>query len=358
MGFNLNFDWIKGAAASAVTFSKKNAPAIMTGGGILMFWGSLYMFWQESKKAEKKIAYEEIKLQSLVNVEEGEDPVKVMKERSELPKKEKAVIYLEYCWLSLLMGLGATGLLILAQKISIDKLVAMYATTQFLEKKIDDKDTTISKLKEKAGIKDGSKAEDDMRQEILKEQYPKERVEAMRAKATGSGNTLVIDNVTGGSFYKNIIDLTDGIAAAGKLLDEDLEKQENKCRRTKKKNELLEDPFFSKKDNVWEILEEKTNDVNLYGTLDIETFMKCVGERADSRKRPCQLGELLEFRKYVSYDTKGNKIDTNPIKISRIVRFDEEYMDPESGFPLVVWLDYGDLLVSTAELSERDIYTK
>ena len=63
MSFNLNFDGLKGIATSSIAFGKKNAPAIMTGGGILLFWGAGYLFWKESRKAEKAILAKEIELQ-------------------------------------------------------------------------------------------------------------------------------------------------------------------------------------------------------------------------------------------------------------------------------------------------------
>lgn len=349
-----NFDGLKGIATSSIAFGKKNAPAIMTGGGILLFWGAGYLFWKESKKAEKAILAKEIALQTQVKVEEGEDAVSVIKARSELPKKDKFIVYLQYCWLSWALGAAATGLLIGAQKISIDRLLAMYATAQFFEKKSENQETLIEKLKEKAGIKTDTKAESDIKSEILKEKYTSDTIDSYRKKATGRGPTMFIDEVTGNSFYGDIVKVSDGIAEASAMLVSDYDDQISKLRKRKGNDKLLNDPYFSKSDNVWELINEldsKSDDPNIYSELDLEAFMECIGEISDETRKPCRLGNLLVFRYYGGTD--GKKKPKMPIRASRIIKCDPEFRDPVSGQPTVVWLDYEEYLQESDELRGR-----
>ena len=58
----------KGWLSTGLAFGKKNAPILMTGGGITLGWLGAYVLWKQSKKAEQVIAKKEADLQSTVDI--------------------------------------------------------------------------------------------------------------------------------------------------------------------------------------------------------------------------------------------------------------------------------------------------
>ena len=335
----------KGWLSSGLAFGKKNAPMLMTGGGICLGWLGAYILWKQSKKAEQVIAKKEADLQSTIDISEEENEASgrgvmdAIKARSELPRKDKIIIYLQYCWTAMALGIASTGLLIGAQKLSIDRLAEMYILTQFLEDKNKKQDGLIAKLKEKAGLKDDSKAMHDLENDIIDEEYDREEIvdELLTHRDDyGPGTALIIDKVTHARFRGDIIELTDGIAEANHIL---------KTRRKKAIKKRLGDAFFSSSDNPWsedDFDEDQYGEV--YSTLDLETFLSLIGEIEGRDDGDTRLGELLEFRDY------GGK---ELLKASQILKY-KEYLDPETGSPAVIYLDYTEFLSPSSELMERN----
>ena len=338
-------DTVKGWISTGLAFGNKNAPILMTGGGITLGWIGAYILWKQSKKAEQVIAKKEADLQSTVDISEddengvdGKAVMNTMKARSELSKKEKAIIYLQYCWTAGVIGLASTGLLIFAQKVSLDRLAEMYLLTQFLEDKSKKQDGMIEKLKEKAGLKDGNKAMNDLENDIIDDEYDKDEIieELRRGGVYEPGSALIIDKVTHVKFRGDIIEITSGIAEFNELL---------KSRRRKAMKKRLGDAFYSASDMPWgdsSIDEDQYGEV--YSTGDLETFLQSIGEIDDSDGLDTRLGELLEFRYFGGGDL---------LKPTQIMKY-KEYLDPTTGYPAVVYLDYTEYLSPSSELLERN----
>ena len=332
----------KGWLSTGLAFGKKNAPILMTGGGITLGWLAAYILWKQSRKAEQVIAKKEADLQSTVDISEDDDHgravMDTMKAHSELPKKDKVVIYLQYCWTAMALGIASTGLLIGAQKLSIDRLAEMYILTQFLEEKNGKQSKLIDKLKEKAGIKDNSKDMHELENDIIDEDYDKDEIidDILTHKDEYEpGTALVIDTVTHARFRADVIKLTEGISEANNML---------KTRRKKALKRRLSDAYYSS-DNPWSedsFDEEQFGEV--YSTLDLEKFLQLIGEVEDDGYEDTRIGELLEFRYYGGGDL---------LKATQILRY-REYLDPVTGNPAVIYLDYTEYLSPSSELMERN----
>lgn len=313
---------LKGLVTAAVASGKKNAPTLMTAGSIALGWLGVYFFWKESKKVEQKIEFEE----ALLNADEDAD-VDIEK-RKTLPVKEKLILYAQYCWPSAVMGLTSTGLAIGANSINLSRLAEMALLTQFVTNREEDKNKLIEKLKTEIG----EKKFEEMRNEMVDEDYPKEDIlEEVNQIGPGSGKTLFIDKVTHNRFSADILEVTTGIADFNSRLKE---------KRNKALSQRLGDAFFAS-DSPWSTDLDRESD--LYSSMDLEVFLQCIGETG--REDECRLGELLEFRYY------GGGGDV--IKPNQILKY-KDYTDPDSGLPVVCYLDYGELLSPTAELLERN----
>lgn len=311
--------------ASVFAFSKRNAPSLMTGGSILLGWTAVYIFWKQSKKADSKIAAEEKKLSE--NSSDNEKP--------ELPKKEKAIIYLQYCWLALILGVGSSGLSIWAHKIDLSRLAQLYMLKEFLEEKSGKQETLINELK--GAIKDKKKITD-IEDKILGNEHTEDDIVTAMAKAPGNGQTLIIDRVTGAKFRANILDVRAGIARTNEAL---------KNKRNKMIKGKLGSPFFSSSNTSFSEydLDEENNDRtrDIYSSIDLEAFLREIGEFLDDNidKR---IGEILEFRYYGGGDL---------LKDNQILSF-KNYLDPATGIPAVCFLDYTEYLSPSSELIERN----
>lgn len=333
----------KGWLSTGLAFGKKNAPILMTGGGITLGWLGAYVLWKQSKKAEQVIAKKEADLQSTVDIPEEDDHgravMDTMKAHSELPRKDKIVIYLQYCWTAMALGIASTGLLIGAQKVSLDRLAEMYLLTQFLEEKNGKQSKLIGKLKEKAGLKDNSKDMHDLENNIIDDEYDKEEIISdilTHRDEYEPGTALIIDTVTHARFRADIIELTEGIAEANNIL---------KSRRKKAIKSRLGGAFYSGDSNPWsedDLDEEKFGEV--YSSLDMEKFLRLIGEIKDESFDEARLGELLEFRYYGGGDL---------LKPTQILKY-KEYLDPTTGNPVVVYLDYTEYLSPSSELMDRN----
>lgn len=300
-----NLDWLKKALESTLTFGKKNAPALMTGGSIILGWTAVYIFWKDAKKAEKAIQHEEERRK-----EAGEKP---------LDKKEKFLLYLQYCWFSLALGLGSSGLAVWAREIDASRLAEMYLLTQFLEGKIDDKDKLIEKLK---GEMPDKKFEE-LKEELLEEKFPEESIADDNVEETGKGPTLFIVDVGGIKFRSSITAVQEGIL---NFKDDLVERRNRHLKR------LLGDAFYVS-DGPF------PNDFgDIYSDGDVDEFLKSIGVTQKTK-----LGDILELRYY------GDK---NFLSFSEIMDY-KEYVDPVTGIPTVCFIKISDLLLPTHELIER-----
>lgn len=319
----LDISWnkIKGLAAGLLASGKKNAPTLMTAGSVVMGWTAAYIFWKQGRKAEKKIEYEE----SLLNADLDSDTP--LEDLRKLPVKEKFVIYLQYCWMAALLGVGSTGLAIGANGLNLSRLTEMALLTQFMTDKDDKQQKLIDKLKAEVGDKKFVEMKDELREE----EYPKDEIMREILSEPANGKTLFIDQVTGQKFRASILDVTNGIAEFNERLKD---KRKDALRKRRK------DPFYVAGDMPWGIDDDAASDV--YSSMDVEVFLKCIGEITG--KNEARLGDLLEFRYYGGGD---------PIKANQILEY-KNYVDPNSGYPVVCYIDYSELLAPSSELIERN----
>lgn len=317
-----NLDAIKGFAASALAFSKKNAPSIMTGGSIILGWTAAYIFWKQSKKAEAKIRAEEEKLNE--NTEEHES----------LSVKDKGIIYLQYCWMALVLGLGSTGLAIGANKINLDRLAEMYVLTQFLSNKDEKNKDLIEKLKGEVNKKTVDKIENEIRDSKFSDEEIKTELKQM--KDNGETTTLFLDLVTGKKFRSNMFDVREGVYH----FNEELKKA-----RTDIVIEKINGPYYVSdapwKEKLDEILESDEFSC-VYSSCNLSDFLSFIGENTDYES--AKLADTLEFRYY------GGNCDV--IEWSSVFKF-KKFEDPETGVPAVCYIDYYDFLYPSNELMDR-----
>lgn len=319
----LDISWnkIKGLAAGLLASGKKNAPTLMTAGSVVMGWTAVYIFWKQGRKAEKKIEYEE----SLLNADLDSDTP--LEDLRKLPIKDKFVIYLQYCWMAALLGAGSTGLAIGANGLNLSRLTEMALLTQFMTDKDDKQQKLIEKLKAEVGEKKFVEMKDELREE----QFPRSEVMDAVTAAPANGQTLFIDVVTGQKFRRSILDVTNGIAEFNERL---------KDRRKDAIRKRIGDAFYVSSDMPWGVDEDAASDI--YSSMDVEVFLKCIGEITG--KNEARIGELLEFRYYGGGD---------PVKQNQILEY-KNYVDPDSGFPVVCYIDYSELLAPSSELIERN----
>lgn len=305
---------LEGMAKSVLTFGRKNAPSLMVGGSIVMGWSAVYVFWKQSKKAELKIAAEEEKLK-------GET---MLDEVVVLPKKDKAIIYLQYCWLSLVMGIASSGLAIGAHKIDLSRLAEVYVMTQFLEKKNGDQAELIDRLKAELGGKKTEKVEN----EIFEEKHPQEQVKSEFDNLEGSGRTMFIDKCNFEHKFKgDIEDMRDAIYKAEQILEDRLER---------KAKRILGDAFYSAKDSPYP-------DMDIFAEMPLVEFLQIIGE-LDRYSDDCTLGNCNVIR--IRYG--GERLDPN------VIMDFKRYRDPQTGVPQICYLNYERYLRPSDEFVEND----
>lgn len=314
--FNLDISKLKTYGAAIVTSSKKNAPTIMTAGSIILGWTGVYIFWRQSKKAEQKIMSEE----AFLNKDKDSDTP--IEELDTLSKKEKFFIYLQYCWMALIFGIGSTGLAIWSDKESLKRLMEMAALAKFMNNKSDKQEDLIKKLKAEVG----DKRFEEMQDEILEEEFPRDEVMKAVMAAPADGKTLFIDEHTGVKFRADIMEVRNGLAEFNNRLKS---KYEKALKRT------IGDAFYAS-DNPYKS--------KVFSSLDLEVFLQCIGE-LDRDEIPMD-ADILEFRYY------GDDV-VEPVAWNDIARY-KEYVDPSTGFPHVCYLRYRPLLRATNELLDRD----
>jgi hypothetical protein len=335
LNLSAGLDKLKGWGVGALAFSDKNAPALMTGGGLVLGWFAAYMFWKKSKDAEKCIGIKEAELQS--EVAPGKDILGTMENRVTLPTKERFAIYLQYCWWTWLLGLGATGLIIGGQKVSMNRLAEMFVLTKVLEDKNGRQSKTIEKLKEAAGLKDGSEAMRKFQDKYVEEEYPEEKALAIANSidTPGEGNTFIIDETTGHSWRDNAGEFAERVNAFGLRLFN--ERNEMLDRRAKSTGAY--DPFFASDNPHSDYLLQMDDLNNVYSSATLREFLAeikdpCIGEDNFG------VGDVMEIRFY-------NR-DKKPLTLKSFVRSFKRYGKTE-----FIFLNYDELLMASGELMDR-----
>jgi len=328
--FELSWGKAKTLAVGLLASGKKNAPTLMTAGSVVLGWVAVYIFWKQSRKAEKKIEAEEEKL----NAESDADIP--LEQIQELPVKEKAIVYLQYCWMAGVMGLISSALAIGANSINLSRLAEMALLTQFMGDRSEKQKELIEKLRGEVDKKKLKKIDD----EELEKQFPKSEILEEITKPGHEGQTLFIDKLGRAQWWSTVENVTNGIDETNNLL---LRKRMKKVIDSEKKS-----PFYAK--DEMELRRESALDTysldddysDAYSAVEPEELLKRIGAIHD--KNDIRLGEILEFRCYTNTHP--------PLKKSDIMKF-KEYIDHETGIPAVCFIDYADYLYPSSELTER-----
>jgi hypothetical protein len=320
----------------------------MTGGSIFIGWTAVYMFWKQSRKAEKAIENQEFALNA------SEDADRPLDQVQQLSKKEKFVIYLQYCWSSALMGLISSALAIGANQLNLSRIAEMALLTQMIGDKDEKQKKLIDKLKDALPNKEVEKIELETCAEGVDEDKVKAKLKEMIDN--GDTRTLFVD-----VFNDNEMKELDQATVTNGIEDFNVRLVKQ---RTKKVNEKLlslrvddennpNSPYYVKGDTPWwnddskKISEEELEVVNsVWSSGSLSELLYCIGF-IDSPKSD-RRGELLEFR---------CTSDDVPIHQRDILRYETKYKDafgPDVIVPTVCYIDYADLLMPTYELIERD----
>ncbi len=326
---------LKDAFDSVLDSSKKHLPDILTGLGIVAGWTAVYLFWKTSKKAEKRIEQEEEKL----NRDENGKPLDIPEEdRKKLPKKDKFIIYLQYCYGSLLLGVASTGLTICANRIQAARLVEMMMLTKLVTDKNAEKKKYVKDLEEEIG----EKRVKDIRMAVYRENQSEEDIAARLRQMMDEGDnrTLIIDEFTGAVFPANIFDISKAIAETNEYL------------RMKREEAIASekgDPFLTYDGPPWQSPLE-----HIFSRIDLGTFLFRLGET--NKATGCRIGELMEFRYYGGLDG-ANDCDLLKYNDPTFVQFDtyykETYFKKDEHPPEVCRIDYSDWLSPTYDIIEK-----
>lgn len=315
---NMSLSKLEAFGKGLLAFGSKNKTAIMTGSGIALGWVGVYLFWKESRDADKVIEAKEAELnKNIVAVDEngnptGEEPVK-------LSKKEKALIYGERCLPAILCGAGSTFLSLYSHKLDLDEITKYALLAKFYQEKNDGLEKQI--LKEK----DGDKKLEKFKQGAREEKYPVEELKHGMDDVKGEGRTLFVDTVTGGRWKGDVTDMTMRITDFNSHMKE---------LWAKKMKRLMGDAFYVS-DNPY------PEDENIYVSEELETFLDMIGESDYVPKG--KMANLFEFRQYAGGDL---------LRPAAILKY-KEFMDPDTGVPKMCYIDYEDFLAATSELQER-----
>lgn len=315
---NMSLSKLEAFGKGLLAFGSKNKTAIMTGSGIALGWVGVYLFWKESRDADKVIEAKEAEMnKNIVAVDEngnptGEEPVK-------LSKKEKALIYGERCLPAILCGVGSTFLSLYSHKLNIDEITKYALLAKFYQDKNDGLEKQI--LKEK----DGDKKLAELKRNAHEEKYPIEDLKRDIDNVKGEGRTLFVDTLTGGRWKGDVTDMTMRITEFNSYMEE---------LWAKKMKRVMGDAFYVS-DNPY------PEDENIYVSEELETFLDMIGESDYVPKG--KIANLVEFRKYAGGDL---------LRPAAILNY-KEFMDPDTGVPKMCYIDYEDFLAATSELQER-----
>lgn len=321
--------------SKALAFGNKNAPILMTGSSIAIGWYAVYLFWKQSRNADKRIAYEEQRAKEEAQEKDKDADVSDVK----LETKRKVEIYFEYCWLSLLLGATSTGLAIAAQKLSIDRLTQMYVMTQFLADKNDKKQQVIDEFEKTVGDKKANEVKDRVRSG----RFSDEELIRLFAETPGEG-TLIVDDTMHSSRKRDLMQFDKDLCNLNDIL-----MQRFKRVRDRYIDKKVNGPFYVNSDSPYptdpveidRIMEEASSDV--FASLSLEEFLRGIG-MVPKDDFGLRIGELQEFRYY------GGK---SPIAKNQILEFKNFFMPDGTKMTYGV-LDYTDLLCPTYESLERN----
>lgn len=341
----MNFNWSslvksgKEIMSKGWMLSKRNAPILLTGSSIAIGWWAVYLFWKESRKADKWIEYEESKVKE-----------KTKNDDAKLPKKEKFIIYLQYCWLSLVLGITSTGLAVAGQKLSMDRLRDAYLMMQLINGKAEKTEKIATGMKEDGETKKFNLQRKKMYDEDFSEE---EMIEAWN-KPGAKGNILVLDHTMHIAKRMSSDDFSKGIYKANDLL---LSRYRKLAKKYWSEDEKENSAFYVKGDYSYisAVAEDRARDENIYSTIDLAEFLQCFG-LIPGDTFGARIGEINEFR---CYDGKHN-----PLKLENIVKdyknLDESIIyieDSETGEirkVTVYDMDYIEFLSPTSEFLERN----
>ena len=314
---------------TVLTFGKQHAPELMTGGGIALGWVGVYIFWKQSRKAEKCIAEEESKL----NTDESGEPLDIPEdEKQTLSVKEKFVIYLHYCYLSLIFGVMSSGLVFWANRIQASQLIEAMMLTKLVTDKDAEKKDYVKSLEEEVG----EKKTEELRMKTYRERFSAEDIVSLMREMMEDGDdrTIFIDSFTGSIFPQRILDVSNAIA--------ELNSELRFLRETEiKKKKKFNDPYYVSESPWWN--DDAFDDV--YSTVDLSKFLYRLGEA--SKRTGCRIGELVEFHYYGGSDM---------LKQSDILVYEplyKTYFSKDEVPPEVCYIDYSDYLSPSMKALDR-----
>lgn len=323
--------------------SKRNAPILMTGSSIAIGWFAVYLFWEQSRKADKRIEYD----RKVLNESKGIDPES--KDAVDVPKKEKFVTYLGYCWPSLTLGLASTGLAIAGQKISMDRLKDAYLMTQFLTQKNEKQEKLSNGVQEQLGDKK-TKIE---RRKTFDEDFSEDEIVDAWNKPGAKGSIVILDHTMHIAKRMSVDDFDKGVYKANDLLRSRFNEIVSRYEDRKEKESSA---FFVQGDfsYVAALADEKAHYDNLYSSIDLSEFLQCFG-LIPGDTFGARIGEINEIRYY------GGK---NPIikegiikdfkKLDDNIFFVEDAKTGEIQKVMIYDMEYIEYLCPTSEFLERN----
>jgi len=362
-------DKLKAFGLTALTAGKKNAPTLMTAGSVILGWTAAYFFWKQGKKAEKKIEYEEERLNADLD---SDTP---LSELRHLPKKDKFIIYLQYCWMSLAMGIGSSALAIGANQLNLSRLAEMALLTQFMTNKDEDNKKLIEKLKKEVPKKKVREIEN----EQIHERVDSDKIVGILKEMMEENDdrTLFIDDVTGETLKSYNEPVKQGLSRANDYLLSrrkteidsvinmnlrqrhiDYETIEEKIDRVKKDPYGVLDDLSDIKDTKYAdmLTDEEVKDLLYAGedavsSLDYSSFLYMLG--FIKKNGPCNIGDLVELRCFTN-----KKL---PIE-DTILRYDygpksyaARFFNGNENVPEVCFVEGSAYVYPTSELAERDL---
>lgn len=314
-----DLSFVEKSIGSLLAFGKKNKTGFMTGGGVALGWLGVYIFWQESKKAETIIRSQEERLTREAKEHNPDaEPVK-------LPTKEKVMIYAGCCWPSALVGVGSSFLTLKSHAIDTDTIAKGLLFSQMLKGQNDEKDREIARLKEELPEKKVKRIEREVEEEQVQRIVGSGSVED-----TGKGHTLFIDKKTGMAFRSSITEVQ------RRLYEIRDEMRDRRMELIKRQLRLSDDAYYVS-DNPY----PNPDDMDIYAEMGLDEFFQKLG-----CKRRNELGELLELRDYGYSDF----LDPN------IIMDYKDYIDPETGEAAmcILRLKENSLIWPTIELIEQN----
>lgn len=280
----INWKAIPEALSTIEKYGKQHLPTILVVTGLGLSVCSKFLTAHEAVKAQSKIDYEARK-----RLDEKQEP---------LDRWDRAKIYFEYCWLSILVESGGIVMILAAHKINLGKIAAMTSLYQLSK-------TELVGLKDKIIDEGGKGTLKKLERELRGEDFDPDKIRQEDVHETGKGNTLFIDKVTGAKFHSSITQVNTAITELNTLLQEGTGYGEN-------------------------------------GYVELEDFLELMGECARDRK----LGRYMAFR----YSSPRDVIHPQQILDW------QDYCDPTTGEPRVCFIDYSAFLTPSDDFIERRPY--